>query len=159
MGPVSVHGYELDDGPLAGDAAGRFQRAAEREQFLFRQAGDHPRPGDGDSVPEQRDPEGAAEPERTGDSEGMADPEPDNADQRNADVVYGGEASAEPAKGHAGGGFQPNRKAAPAVPPEQLRVLGVSADRRRHAVHAEVLRPAEPDQLAEPRVDGVAEQS
>ena len=68
------------------------------------------------------------------------------------------EPSATPAQGHAGRGLQPDGHAAPAVPPQQLRVLGISAAGRRHQRNAEILQPPEPDQLAEPRLDARAEQ-
>ena len=47
---------------------------------------------------------------------------------------------------------------AAAIPAQQLRLLGVSTSGRQFRRNAEILRPAEPDELAEPRLDARAEQ-
>src|SRR5437867_13307423 len=89
----------------------------------------------------------------------MAGPESLYSNQRQPELVPGGDAPPESAQGYAGGRYEPVRQAAHPVPPKLLYFLGAPAARRWYRSNAEILRSPQPDQLAQPRLDDQPDQS
>ncbi len=104
--------------------------------------------------PGQHHPGDPAQPERPRHSEGVSGcrtwPRLINGNQQ---LLHHGAAPAGSAQGHPRGRHQRDREAAPAVPPQQLRVLRISAARRHADETPKYLQPPEPDQLARLRLD------
>src|SRR5215467_15709416 len=104
-------------------------------------------------LPWQYHSRGPSEPGWNRDLEFLAGSQPRQLYRRKRQLVCRRSAYPAPAQRYSRPGLQSDIQATIDVPPAELRVPRAATARWRHQPDAKVLRPSEPDQLLEPRLD------